>query len=87
MSDEPLDIIIGETTALDMIIKEVNNSVKSEGGVNDPTEEGGLGSGRNPEGPGDVGVGNQGPLVTFETSIIKEMLDAKLNCPCQKNKK
>lgn len=61
--------------------QEVNNNIKS-----DPTEEGGLGSGRNPESPGDVSGGGPGPLVTFETTIIKEMLDAKLNCPCNKNK-
>ena len=89
---QPLDIIIEEThNPLDIPfgyeVKEVNNGVKSEGGINDPTEEGGLGSGRNPEGGQDSSGGQPGPLMTFEAKVVKEILDAKVNCPCTKNKK
>ena len=54
-------------------------------GVKDPEiEEGGQGSGRNPEG-GDSATGGQpGPLISFGETIIKEMLDSKLSCPCSK---
>jgi len=81
----PLEIIISETNPLDIILQEVNNNVKDVGGP-DEMSEGGQGSGRNPEGPGDASGSQAGPLVTFETKLVKEMLDAKLNCPCNKNK-
>jgi hypothetical protein len=83
----PFDIIIKEAEPLDIILQEVNNNIKDSnvGGPND-VDEGGLGSGRHPETPGDSGGGQPGPLMTFETvrplNIIKEVMDAKLKCPC-----
>ena len=89
LQESVLDIVIEETTPLDMILQEVNNNVKDVSGP-DEMNEGGTGSGRNPEGPGDSGGSAPGPLVTFETTsplkILKEMVDAKLQCPCNKNK-
>ena len=83
LKESVLDIVIEETTPLDMILKEVNNNIKDVGGPEE-VSEGGTGSGRNPEGGGASG-GTPGELMTFETTIIKEMTDAKLNCPCKKN--
>lgn len=69
---------------------EVNMNPKDPEG----TEEGGLGSGRQDEGGGSSGGSQAGPLISFgemlalpHPNIIKEMMDAKLNCPCQKNSK
>jgi hypothetical protein len=74
--------------------KEVNNGVKDQGFGNsnnsNEIDEGGMGSGRQPDyGDPLSDGGGPGPLMTFETTpldIIKEVVDAKLDCPCRKNK-
>ena len=90
LKESVLDIIIEEThNPLDIPfgheVKEVNNNIKDVSGP-DEVNEGGQGSGRNPEGGQDSGGASPGPLVTFETTVLKEMVDAKLKCPCNKNK-
>ena len=76
-SHNPLDIPFGR----EVDTKEINKNVKD----NDDVEEGGLGSGRNPEG-GDAGGGTPGPLISFGMSetLMKELVDSKLSCPCSK---
>ena len=70
----PLDIPFGYE------LNEINKNVK------DPEiEEGGLGSGRNPEG-GDSTGGQPGPLISFGETLMKEIVDSKLSCPCNKKK-
>ncbi len=77
----PLDIPFGHE------VHEVNMEVDNgDSGV----DEGGLGSGRNPEG-GDSAPGTeQGPLISFglNETIAKQLMDAKLmeKCPCHKKK-
>lgn len=74
----PLDIVFGHE------VNELQSNPKD-------IDEGGDGSGRNPEGGGDVGGSQAGPLMSFETTtplnIIKEIsksiMDAKLNCQCK----
>ncbi len=71
----PLDIPFGHE------VKEKNMNPK------DPEiEEGGLGSGRNPEGGEGSTAGQPGPLISFGETIFKEMVDSKLSCPCSKKK-
>ena len=71
----PLDIPFGHE------VKEKNMNPK------DPEiEEGGLGSGRNPEGGDSSGGGQPGPLISFGETLFKEMVDSKLSCPCSKKK-
>jgi hypothetical protein len=75
----PLDIPFGHE------VHEVNMEVD-----NGDVDEGGLGSGRNPEG-GDSAPGTQqGPLISFglNETIVKQLMDAKLkeSCPCHKKK-
>ena len=49
-------------------LQEVNNNVKDQGnGTSNDMEEGGMGSGRNPETPGDS-AGSPGPLISFGNS-------------------
>ena len=72
----PLDIPFGhEVHELNM---EVDNG----------TDEGGLGSGRNPEGGGSTPGTEPGPLISFGLSeiLVKNIWDAKLkeSCPCHK---
>lgn len=80
----PMDIPFGHE------VHEVNNNVKDK-----PTEEGGMGSGRQPDFGDDAKGGSQpGELVTFETipvldlkeAINKQLLDEKLKCPCKGKK-
>ena len=75
----PLDIPFGHE------VHEVNMEVKGP----DDVDEGGLGSGRNPEG-GQGGGGSQaGPLVSFglNETITKQLYDEKLKeCPCRNKK-
>ena len=76
----PLDIPFGHE------VNEINMDPKQPEG----TDEGGLGSGRNPEG-GDSQPGSQpGPLISFglNETIVKQLMDAKLTekCPCHKKK-
>jgi len=71
----PLDIPFGYE------VKEVNMEVKND------VDEGGMGSGRNPEGGGEPKGSQQGPLISFGTeAIVKELMDAKIkeSCPCHK---
>ena len=77
----PLDIAFGHE------VHEVNNNVKDK-----PTEEGGMGSGRQPDFGDDAKSGSApGELVTFETvpilnleeTVNKQVIDAKLKCPCK----
>ncbi len=75
----PLDIPFGRE------LNEINKNVKDVPGPDD-TEEGGLGSGRNPEGGASSTGGQPGPLISFGETIIKEMMDSKLSCPCNKKK-
>ena len=75
----PLDIPFGHE------VKEKNMNVKDVPGPDD-TEEGGLGSGRNPEGGASSTGGQPGPLISFGETILKEMMDSKLSCPCNKKK-
>jgi len=66
-SHDPLDIPFGYevgTQEKQMGVKDSN-----VGGPED-VEEGGLGSGRNPEGAGDTGGGQPGPLMSFETVSV-----------------
>jgi hypothetical protein len=77
-SHNPLDIVFGHE------VNELNPNPKD-------IDEGGDGSGRNPEGGGDVGGSQAGPLMSFETvdpvkiieSVSKSVMDAKLNCQCK----
>lgn len=74
----PLDIPFGR----EQPTKEVNMEVKS-----DEVDEGGLGSGRNPEGDKSSSGSQPGPLISFgRETIMKELMDAKLkeSCPCHK---
>ena len=88
LKETPLDIVIEEThNPLDIPfgheVHEINMNPK------DPknTEEGGMGSGRNDEGGGSSGGAQAGPLISFGESIVKELMDAKLQeCSCHKNK-
>ena len=75
----PLDIPFGRE------VNEINKGVKDIPGP-DEVDEGGLGSGRNPEGGG--GGGSQpGPLISFGETLFKEMVDSKLSsCHCNKKK-
>jgi len=73
----PLDIAFGHE------VQEKNMNVKD-------IDEGGPGSGRNPEEAPDVGGGGGGPLVSFETvgkiiheTVAKQLMDEKLNCQCK----
>lgn len=78
-SHNPLDIPFGYE------VKEVNMNVKDQP---EDVDEGGMGSGRNPEGGGQSKGGQPGPLISFGTETIKELMDAKIkeSCPCrQKN--
>ncbi len=72
----PLDIPFGKE-------QEINMNVKDKP---DETDEGGLGSGRNPEGGGSSGSSQQGPLISFGMETVKELMDAKIreSCPCRK---
>lgn len=79
----PLDIPFGK----EQPTQEKNMNVKDVGGPDD-VDEGGLGSGRQPEGGG--GGGSQpGPLISFgiNETIIKQLMDAKLKESCQCHKK
>ena len=73
----PLDIPFGHE------VHELNMEVKS-----DEVDEGGMGSGRNPEGGGNTPGAEPGPLISFGLSetIIKQLMDAKLkeSCSCHK---
>jgi len=73
----PLDIPFGHE------VHEVNMEVKS-----DEVDEGGLGSGRNPEGGDSKGGNTPGPLISFglNETLVKNIWDAKLkeSCPCHK---
>ena len=75
----PLDIPFGKEQEINMNVKDTP----------DETDEGGMGSGRNPEGGGDSSGSQPGPLISFGTeAIVKELMDAKIkeSCPCrQKN--
>ena len=75
-SHNPLDIPFGHE------VKEKNMNPK------DPEiEEGGLGSGRNPEGGETPSSGQPGPLISFGETLFKEMVDTKLSsCHCNKKK-
>lgn len=76
----PLDIPFGYEVDGDST-KEINMNVK------DPElEEGGLGSGRNPEAPSEPSTGQPGPLISFGETIMKQFVDSKLSCPCSKKK-
>ena len=77
-SHNPLDIPFGYE------VNEINKGVKDVPGP-DEVDEGGLGSGRNPEGGGQGG-GQPGPLISFGETLFKEMVDSKLSS-CQCNKK
>jgi hypothetical protein len=76
----PLDIPFGHE------VKEKNMNVKDVSGPDD-VDEGGMGSGRNPEGGGDSGSA-PGPLISFglNETIAKQLMDAKLkeSCKCRK---
>ncbi len=77
-SHNPLDIPFGR----EVDTKEINKNIK------DPEiEEGGQGSGRNPEGGDSAGGGTPGPLISFGMSetLMKELVDSKLSCPCNKS--
>lgn len=78
----PLDIPFGH----EVPTQEKNMNVKDVGGPDD-VDEGGMGSGRNPEGGGSAG-GTQGPLISFgiNETITKQLMDAKIKeqCPCHK---
>ena len=78
----PLDIPFGH----EVPTQEKNMNVKDVGGPDD-VDEGGMGSGRNPEGGGN-GAGSPGPLISFGLSetLTKQLMDAKLkeSCPCRK---
>ena len=73
----PLDIPFGHE------VHELNMEVKS-----DEVDEGGLGSGRNPEGGDSTGGNQPGPLISFglNETLVKNIWDAKLkeSCPCHK---
>ncbi len=76
-SHNPLDIPFGH----EVDTKEINKNVKD----NDDVEEGGLGSGRNPEGSGNGGGAQPGPLISFGETLFKEMVDSKISsCQCSK---
>ena len=74
----PLDIPFGHE------VHEVNMDPKQPEDV----DEGGMGSGRNPEGGGDSQGGQPGPLISFglNETISKQLMDAKIkeSCPCHK---
>ncbi len=76
----PLDIPFGHE------LNEINMEVKGP----DDVDEGGMGSGRNPEGGGQSSGGQPGPLVSFGISeaITKQLYDIKLkeSCPCHNKK-
>ena len=78
----PLDIPFGK----EQPTQEKNMNPKDVGGPDD-VDEGGLGSGRNPEG-GGKGGSQPGPLISFgiNETIIKQLMDAKLkeSCSCHK---
>ena len=74
-SHNPLDIPFGRE------VNEINMNPKDPEG----TEEGGMGSGRNPEGGNGMGGGQPGPLISFGETIMKQYVDSKINCPCNKN--
>ena len=67
-------------------VQEKNMNVKDVDGPDD-VDEGGMGSGRNPEGGGSAGS-TDGPLVSFglNETIAKQLMDAKIKeqCPCHK---
>lgn len=67
------------------VVQEKNMNPKDVDGPDD-VDEGGLGSGRNPEGGGSSGS-QPGPLISFGETIAKQLMDAKLkeSCPCRKN--
>ena len=73
----PLDIPFGHE------VNEINMEVKS-----DEVDEGGMGSGRNPEGGGSTPGAEPGPLISFGLSetLVKNIWDAKLkeSCSCHK---
>ncbi len=75
-SHNPLDIV--------GVVQEKNLDPKQPEDV----DEGGMGSGRNPEGGGDSSGSQPGPLISFGTETIKELMDAKLkeSCPCRQKK-
>jgi len=78
-SHNPLDIPFGR----EVPTQEKNMNPKDVDGPDD-VDEGGLGSGRNPEGGGDNKSGQPGPLISFGETT-KSLMDAKLNeCPCRK---
>ena len=78
----PLDIPFGK----EQPTQEKNMNVKDVGGPDD-VDEGGMGSGRNPEGGGSAGS-TAGPLISFglNETIAKQLMDAKIKeqCPCHK---
>ena len=77
-SHNPLDIPFGHE------VKEKQMGVKDVPGP-DEVDEGGMGSGRNPEGGNNMGGGQPGPLISFGETIMKQFVDAKVSCPCNKS--
>ena len=75
----PLDIPFGHE------VNEINMEVKGP----DDVDEGGLGSGRNPEGGNNGGGAEPGPLVSFgiNETIMKQLYDVKLTESCKCHKK
>ena len=96
----PLDIVLEETSPLDIIIQEHHNPLDIPFGheVNEinmevkgpeDVDEGGMGSGRNPEGGDNGGSSAPGPLVSFgiNETILKQLYDEKLKESCKCHKK
>jgi len=91
----PLDIPFGyELNEINMNVKDVNEGGMGSGrhpevGDGDIHKGsgggvGGGGGGGSSAGTAGMGGGQPGPLISFGETIIKEMLDSKLSCPCNK---
>jgi len=62
------------------------HEVNEIGTAPEDVDEGGMGSGRNPEGCGESSGSQPGPLISVGMETVKELMDAKIreSCPCHK---